>query len=159
MLIASFLGLIFGVIISRITLEEITPASKYLKILNIILVPILIVISTFYLNKLYSIIFAAIILAALIVSRERYNDAWVYSCIGALFYASTLSGQTFIIATIIFIYGISITTIAASKHYKKKINGQATKSETISLVKKILLKYSLYPVIAILFLVIFNYIL
>jgi|GEM_PF-3364813 hypothetical protein len=158
-LIASFLGLFIGIFISNTAIEEIKQSSKYLKYLNIILAPIIIFIATFQIHKTYSAIFTAIVLLALIITRNKYNDAWIYAGMGALIYISTISQEIINVAIIIFIYGISIATINASKHFKHQINGQVKISENITLIKKILIKYSYYPIIGIIFFIVFSYVL
>jgi len=158
-MIVSFLGLLVGIILSDIAIEEINRVSIYLKYLNIILVPIIIGVATYDINKLYSIIFSGITLGILFILRNKYNDAWAYSCIGALLYVSTLSNTTLEISILIFIYGISIATINASSHFDKKINEQNTISENISLAKKILIKYSYYLLVGVVFYFTFSYLL
>jgi len=158
-MITSFLGLLIGIIISNIAIEEITHASKYLKFLNIILVPIIVLLATFQINRLYSIIFASIILITLIISRKKYNDAWIYASMSALLYVATISQELLDVASLIFVYGISIATINASTHFKKKINRQARFKENVLLIKKIFCKYSYYLIIGIIFFVVFSYIL
>ena len=157
--VTSFLGLFIGIFVSNSAVEEIKNASKYLKYLNIAIVPLIILIATFEINKLYSLIFTGIVLIALIVARNKYNDAWTYAGMGALLYVSTISQQTLNVAVLIFIYGFSIATINASMHFKKQINGQIKFSENISLVKKILIKYPYYLIVATVFFVIFTYVL
>lgn len=159
MLFLSFCGLIIGIIISNIAVEEITSASKYLKYLNIILVPLIFLIASYSLYNAYSLIFMLIIFVALILLRNRYNDVWTYSCMGALLYISTISHETLNVTVMIFIYGMSIATISASMHYKKKINGSIKHSEKISLIKRILCKYSYYLLVGIIFFAAFNYVL
>lgn len=158
-MVTSFLGLLMGIITSNMAIEEITYASKYLKYLNLILVPLIVFIATFEIHKVYSIIFASITLIALILSREKYNDAWTYASVGALLYLATIGQEILTVATLIFVYGVSIATINASIHFKKKVSGQIRFTENISLVKKILGKYSYYLFVGIIFFVVFSYIL
>jgi hypothetical protein len=157
--IVSFLGLLIGILISNMTIEEITHASKYLKYLNLILVPLIVLISTFKINRIYSIIFTSIILITLTITREKYNDAWTYTTMGALLYVATVSQELLQVTTLIFLYGISIATINASTHFKNKINGQIKFGENIQLIKKILAKYSYYLLVGIIFFVVFSYVL
>ena len=156
---ASFLGLIIGVILSNIAIEEISHASVYLKYLNIIIVPTIILVATFKINIIYSIIFTSVAGILIVLVREKYNDAWTYSCMGALLYISTLSDETLNIAMLICIYGMSIATINANNHFKKKINEQIKFSENVSLIKKMLGKYSLFLIVGMMFYVTFSYIL
>jgi hypothetical protein len=158
-LIASFLGLLIGIIISNMTIEEITHAAKYLKHLNVLLVPLIMFLATFKISIIYSIIFSSIMFIALIIFRKKYDDAWTYAGMGAILYVAMNSKEMLNIIVLIFIYGISIATINASTHFKKKVNGQIKLSENISLVKKILSKYSYFLFVGIIFFVIFSYIL
>jgi hypothetical protein len=156
---ASFLGVLIGVIVSNIAVEEISHASVYLKYLNTILVPTIVGIATYNISKLNSIIFAGITLIVLTIFRKRYNDAWTYSCMGAILYVSTLSNETLKVAVLVFVYGMSVATISASIHFKKKINERINFSENLSLIKKILGRYSYYLLVGMMFYVTFSYIL
>jgi hypothetical protein len=158
-LVASFLGLFVGMFISNVSVEEIKKASKYLKYFNIILAPIIILVATFEVHKIYSVIFAGIVLITLIIARNKYNDAWVYAGMGAIIYVSTMSSELLNVAVLIFVYSISIATINASKQFRHQINGQVKFSENLALAKRILSKYSYYLIIAIAFFVVFSYIL
>jgi len=159
LLLFSFLGLIIGIFISKMTIEEITRASRYLKYLNILLVPLIFLIASYNINSLYSIIFSSIVLITLIVFKNKYNDAWTYACMGAALYISTISQESLNVSVLIFVYGISVATIDASAHYKKKINGEIKLTEKTMLVKKILSKYTYYLLVGILFFVVFSYVL
>ena len=79
-LLISFLGLAAGIIICNMTIEEIYHASKYLKYLNIILIPVILLVAVYNINKLYAIIFSCITLIILVIFREKYNNSWIYSC-------------------------------------------------------------------------------
>lgn len=158
-MVSSFLGLLIGIIISNMAIEEIAHASAYLKYLNIILAPLIVLLATFEINKLYSIIFTTVTLIALIVSRKKYNDTWIYASMGALLYVATTSQELLNVAALIFVYGISIATINASTYFKKKVNGQVKFSENVLLAKKILGKYSYYLLVGIIFFVVFSYVL
>jgi hypothetical protein len=156
---ASFLGLIIGVIISNMAIEEIEHVSKYLRYVNILFVPTIILIATYNINKIYSIIFAGIALIAIGLLIDKYNDAWIYSCMGALFYVSTLSDEALNVAILIFVYGICIATVNTSLHFKKRTTEQIKFSKNIPLIKNILKKYSYYLFIGIVFYATFSLIL
>jgi hypothetical protein len=140
-------------------IEEIEYAKKYLRYFNILIVPAAVLIATYNIHKVYSIIFSLIVLALLFILQERYSDAWTYSCMGAIFYISSLGKQMLTVAILIFMYGISIATIDSSEHFKKKINGKVKFRENVSLLKKVLTKYTYYLLIGILSYVIFTHIL
>jgi hypothetical protein len=95
----------------------------------------------------------------LVLFRNKYNNAGTYASLGALLYVSTSSNTTLNISILIFLYGISITTINASAHFADEANKQITISENISLIKKIMIKYSYYLLIGMIFYVTFSYIL
>jgi len=156
LLIASFLGLSIGIILSNMAVEEITRVSKYLKYLNIFLVPLIIFMAVYSISILYAIIFASIALLLLIIFRNRYPYSLTYACMGALMYISTLGKNSLDTAIIISVYGLSIATIEASRHFKNRLNGQIKSSENISLMKKILSKYFYYLLVGIIFYVVFS---
>ena len=156
-LIASFLGLLTGMILSNMAVEEITKASRYLKYLNIIIVPTVIIIAAYSINSMFAIISSAIILVLLIIFRDRYDYLWVYACMGALIYLSTLGKYPFETAIMIFIYGLSIATIESSRHFKEKINGKIRLSENKVLIKKLSSRYAYYLLIGMIFYVVFTY--
>ena len=158
-LFISFLGLIVGIELSSMAAEEIKHASKYLKYLNMLLPSMIILAATYRLNKLYSIIFAVIIMIVILLLRKRNNDAWIYSSMSALLYVSVMSEQTFNVAIIIFIYGISISTVNASKRWKNKNHAQITRSENKTFIIDTLKNYFYYLIIGILFFGVFSYIL
>jgi hypothetical protein len=156
-LFVSFFGLLMGMILSSITFEEIRHASKYLKYINLILAPIIVLTATYKISKIYSLLLAIILLAMLLVLRNKYDDKWIYSGMGLMLYISVISQEVFNVAILIFIYGISISTINSSKHLK---NNQKTFSlQNITFMKNILIKYSYYLVIGILSFAIFTYVL
>jgi len=157
-LIISFLGIPIGILLSNIAIEEINSAIKYLKYLNIILISLIILIAIYPFNKIYSIILASIFLIILLISKNKDNNRWTYSSTSALLYISIFKGETLIIATLIFIYGISIVTIDTTKHFKNKINRQIKLIDNIDLIKKTLSKYSYYLLIGSIFYIIFAYI-
>jgi hypothetical protein len=158
-LLVSFLGLIIGVIVSNMAIEEIDNAKKYLMNFNTLIVPTIVLIATYDINNVFSLIFSSILLILLFIIRGKYNDTWMYSCMGAIFYVSTIGKQMLTVAILIFIYGMSISTINASEHFKKKINGKVRFSENVSLLKKLLVKYGYYLLISIVFYVMFTYVL
>jgi len=158
-LLISFLGILIGIIVSNMAIEEMRNTSTYLKYLNIIIIPLTIFVASYNINKLYTILFACIILIMLILFREKYSNVWVYPCMGAILYVSTKSQETLNVATLIFIYGISVATIDTSIHFKKKINGQITISNNIPLIKNIFSKYWYYLLVGIVFYVIFSIVL
>jgi len=155
---ASFLGLIIGIIISNMAFEEISHVSKYLTYLNIAIVPTIILITTYTINIIYSLIFTSVAIILLILFREKYNNAWTYSCMGALLYISTLNNETLNTAVLIFIYGVSIATINAS-NLKQRTDGKIKFSENVLLTKKLLSKYSYYLLVGMAFFIVFSYIL
>lgn len=157
-LLVSFLGILISIMLGNMAIEEIEHARRYLKYLNVLIVPAIVLVATYNINKTYSILFFLILLALLFVLREKYNDAWTYSCMGAILYVSSLGEQMLTVAIMIFIYGMSIGTIRASEHFKKKINGSITFKENISLLKKIFLRYGYYLIIGILFYLTFTYV-
>lgn len=157
-LITSFLGLIIGILLSNMAVEEITTAEKYLKYLNIIIVPTIIIIAAYSINIIYTTIFAATILTLLIIYRDKYDYTWTYACMGALIYISTLGRNVLETTIIIFIYGISIATIEAAKQFRNPINNKIKNTENYTLIKKVLSKYSYYILTGIIFYTVFTYI-
>ncbi len=157
LLIFSFSGIIIGILLSNMAVEEIKDATKYLKYLNIIILTLIILISTYSTNKLYSIIITTIILTTLIITINRQYNKWSYASLSALLYISTLNAQAIYITILIFIYGISIITIDANKYFKNKINGKIKSYENIELIKKSLLKYHYYLLVGIIVYTVFTY--
>jgi hypothetical protein len=158
-LLVSFLGLMIGILVSNMVVEEIANASKYLRYINLIWPPLIVLISTYGLNKIYSILFTIILAIILLIFRKKNNDAWIYSCMSALLYISILSQETLNITIIIFIYGISISTINVAKYFKNKVTTHINRYDNIVLIKDTLKNYSYYLVIGVLFLGIFTYLL
>jgi hypothetical protein len=143
-LITSFLGIFAGIILSNFAVEEIENTSKYLRILNIIIVPVIIFIATYTINITYSLIATSIIAIATIIIHNKIETKWIYSTTGIALYLSTFGSKTLETAILIFIYGISIVTIDASKFFKKKILGEITQKENIALIIKSVKRYSAY---------------
>ncbi|MGV8140860.1 MAG: hypothetical protein ACP5NW_00295 [Candidatus Woesearchaeota archaeon] len=160
-LILSFLGIIIGLILSNMTVEEIDYAKKYLKYLNLIILPIIMFISTYNINKIYSIIFSIMALTLLVIFRKKSNDAWIYPSMSVALYLSSVGTRNQLLTStiLIFIYGMSISSIDASGHFKNKINGKIRFQENISLLKKLLANYGLYLIVGIISYVMFTYVL
>lgn len=157
-LVLSFLGTFTGIILCNIAVEEIKSITKYLKYLNILLIVLIILIATYDINKIYSIILTIIAFTILVLIKNNYENRWIYSSMAALLFLSTLNKESLVITILIFIYGISVVTIDATKHFKNKINGQIKSSENTSLIKKTLYKYCPYLIIGIAFYIITTYI-
>jgi hypothetical protein len=156
-LLVSFLGLLVGVILSSITSEEIRHASKYLRYINLVLAPIILLTATYKLSKIYSLLLAIILFIVLIVLRDKYDDKWIYSGMGLMLCIAVISQELFNAAILIFIYSMSISTINSSKYMKN--NQKMLSPSNIKIMKNIFCKYSWYLVTGILFFVIFSYIL
>jgi hypothetical protein len=154
-LFITFLGLLIGIILSNIAIEEITRVSKYLKYLNITIIPLIVLMASYNINKIFSIIFTCLTLAMLIIFRDRYNESWTYSCMGAIFFVSTISKEVLHVAILIIVYGISAATIEASILFKKKTNEHVSFAENVQLVKKIFNKYAFYLLVGIIFFAVF----
>lgn len=156
-LCASFSGLIMGIILSNISIEEITAVSKYLKYLNIILVAAITFLATYRIHMLCAIILTLIVVIAYMMFRDRNNDMWTYSGMGALFYISLVGNELLSVSVLIFVYGLSISTIYATDAYKNHINKRCdtlTIKENFRLTKNILSRHSLFLIVGILFYII-----
>jgi len=158
LLVSSFLGLMIGMIVSNMAVEEISNASRYLRYLNIFLAPLIILVSTYVLYQWYSVIFSVAVLLLLIIFRSRSLNLWIYAGMGAMIYMSTLRAGSLNAAILITLYGISIATIEASMHFKNRLNGWIKSSENFALAKKMLSKYSYYLLIGIASYAVFTYI-
>ncbi|MGV8087032.1 MAG: hypothetical protein ACP5N1_05350 [Candidatus Woesearchaeota archaeon] len=150
-----------GIVLSNIAIEEITSIAKYLKYINILAISSIILLSIYPFNKIYAILITLTTIIILSIIKEKNYAKWTYASLGALIYVSTLNESklySLYIAIIIFIYGMSIATIDANKHFKNKINGQIKRSENKLLIKKIFSKYALYPIIGMTFYIVFTYV-
>jgi hypothetical protein len=157
LLIASFLGLLIGIILSNMAIEEIDHVSKYLKYVNIILVPAIILSAAYSVHAFYSIIFSVIALLIGIIFRNKNIDLWIYTCLGIAIFISTLGTGILNAAIFMTIYGASIATIEASKQFKNKINGRITSKDNKTLVKRLLSRYSFYLLVGMVSYVVFEY--
>lgn len=119
-----FLGTFIGIILSRNAFEEIKYLINYLNIFTILLISCLIFFIFYPISLLWGSIISGIILIFLILFNNKYNNKTIYACLGGVLFASSLNQNSFlIISSLIFIYGIVISTIFAYNFYNKnKIN-------------------------------------
>jgi len=160
-LFISFLGLFIGIILSNITLEELSYTTIYLKYLNILLLPLIIFVATYSIFLTYSIIISLIVFLVLIVYRERYNsnNKIIYCCLGALFYIAHTYDVLFLTSVLIFVYGIFVGTIISYEYFRNhkiKSPDKITLKDNTNIAKYSLMNYAYYVIVAMVFFVMFE---
>ncbi|MGV8171314.1 MAG: hypothetical protein ACP5OA_01315 [Candidatus Woesearchaeota archaeon] len=157
-LLTSFLGVIAGLLLSKIALEEIYAISKHLRYVNVIIVTTMVFMATTHIGIGYSTILAAITFFLLFLFRNKYEHTWIYSSCGAILYVSTLMGEILSVSILIFIYGLNVSSIEISNSISNKDfrNKQTKFVENPNILKHILLKYAYYLIVGISFYVLFS---
>jgi hypothetical protein len=155
-LFASFSGLFFGIILSNIAVEEVSSISKYLKYLNILFVGAIIFVATYKTNFIYASMAVFVIMLLMSIFRNRYDGRWIYASLGAVFYVAMLSDELLNVSAMIFVYGLSITTLDANKLFKNKINNKIKSLENIVLIKNTLSNYVYFVLVGIACYIIFR---
>ncbi|MBI2651333.1 hypothetical protein HYX01_02590 [Candidatus Woesearchaeota archaeon] len=119
--IASYSGLLLGIILIKLAPEEQNPGKRYFILLQkIILLAALIFLLAFY--KVELIISAIIILAAILLLNKKIipeKTGFAYIFLGTIFYLSSKIFDLFVIeASLIFLFGVPTSSLIFN--YKKK---------------------------------------
>lgn len=145
-----FLGSIIGMIIAIISEEELKQGKKYFILLQKILLFLMIHLLLFFFNintLLIFIISILFIIALYFLKIENWNFI-IYNLLALIIYLTYSDKNYFIyLSTLIFIYGIPLGSLFIEK-YKKKRN--------LFLIKKFLLSYIWFFLLALLPFALFN---
>ncbi len=126
-LILSFLGLIIGIFLGKVTKEEIKPGRKYFNYLQLLIL-ITIIISLLFLVKFSLIFLLLLVIGFLFEIFVKYEKLYFYFGLYALFSYLTSKDYLVLASSLIFIYGLTYGTLVYEN--KKLIN----KTILISLV-------------------------
>jgi hypothetical protein len=158
-LLSSFSGLIIGLILCNITLEELPNVAKYLKYFNMALLPLIIFFAAYQITLFYSVLTTVAALLLLLIFRKGYDDTFTYCGLGALFYLASIYDGLFLVSILIFIYGVSIGTITSQKHLiHAKASSKISCKENRDIAKMLLARYAHYIIVAIVFFAVFEWI-
>ncbi|MBI3034660.1 hypothetical protein HYY72_05880 [Candidatus Woesearchaeota archaeon] len=118
--IVSFLGIACGIIVGLMALEELKAGRRYLEAFQKVLLAAIAVVFLNYLGM--GIVFriaayAAVIL--LLASRINVKSAFAYPVLGLLFFASSKSGGFFIVASLVFLYGLPSGSLVVAGNLKR----------------------------------------
>lgn len=131
--IVSFSGLIAGAILAFFTKEELKPGKKYFELLQKALLAAIAAVFVYYLGLHLLVriaIYAAVIL--LLATSKSINSSVAYALLGAVFYFSSFSKQSFlIISSLIFLYGLPAGSIIATSLIRKR-KSEAVKKALIT---------------------------
>jgi hypothetical protein len=159
LLLASFSGTLFAVLLCNICIEEINDVSAYITSI----IPFLISAIMFLLIMPKSIIFASISAAIMLILlwffRGQYNPRILYASSAFLLYLSTLVQKSIEVGIILFIYGMLLATFEASNILIYRESRKIKKSENSRLLKTIFSKYPYFILAGIAFYALFEYIL
>jgi hypothetical protein len=107
--VASYLGLVAGIIVGWLAEEELAPGRRYITLIqNAILSGVLFSLIYFAFSTLAVAIVSAVILFVIMsVLKKKVKSYAVYAVLGAVFYFSAVHETMFALnASLIFIYGI-----------------------------------------------------
>ena len=114
-----FLGPFIGAVLAFISPEELKPGKKYFLLLkNILFVLIMVAVVAVSVEMiLYSAALAVLLLIAFFVK----NDILSYAALGYALFLSSFSDYFTVIAASVFVYGLPLGTLLASKNVKKRM--------------------------------------
>lgn len=118
-LILSFLGLIIGIFLGKVTEEEIRPGKKYFNYLQILIL-VAIIISLLFLANFNLIFLLLLILGFLFENFIKYDKLYLYFGLYGLIGYLTSENYLVLAAVLIFIYGLTYGTLLYEN--KKLIN-------------------------------------
>jgi len=160
LLILSFLGLIMGLILSHIAVEELPDVIKYIKYFNILIVSLIVFLTIYPLSTVYATISSVLLLVLLFFFIDKIHNYIIYASMGGIFYASSILNNLFVITTLLFILGISLGTTTSYSYYntkKYKHTENIKFKDYINITKILLTKYSYYLIVGIIFFIVFEF--
>lgn len=119
-LLISFLGLYFGLIIGYMAEEELKPGRKYFVAMKHLL--FLVVLALFFIKNPSTIFIIFIALLIIIFSFSKHRETLYYYALAVIFFISWQFNGFTLIAPMIFLYGFPIGSIYLFNHLKDKKN-------------------------------------
>ena len=97
-----FIGIIIGIILGKITKEELKPGKKYILFFkNVLLAGIFVVSIAYSLNIIMSIVLV-LILIYLLIFKFKFNDIIVYASFAFIYF---IISKNILLPVLMFIYG------------------------------------------------------
>jgi len=142
--LVTFLALFLGMLLARLTKEELKPGDKYFKFAKVVLLIIITVISLTisFLNR-HIATFAIILILFIILffTKKRKKETYIYALYGFIIHYSAGYINLFLLeSSLIFIYGLIAGTLITKKFINKELG---------FIIKKIFIRTISYPLIAI----------
>jgi hypothetical protein len=142
--LVTFLSLFLGVVLARLTKEELKPGEKYFKFLKYIFLIAVIFISLYVsISNKDFIIFAIVLVISLylLFYKKKQKETYIYALLGFIIYYSSSFINLFLLeSALIFLYGLPTGTLITKGMIKKQKR---------LIVKEILITTISYPLIAI----------
>ena len=140
----TYFSLFFGVILARLTKEELKPGKKYFEFVKSIFLIAIIGIALFIslINKQWIILGIIIFLSIILLVKKKRKENCIYILLGLImFYSSNFINMFLLECSLIFIYGLITGTLIASRLLSK---------EKRFVMKKVFLRTLSYPIVTLL---------